>query len=52
MSTPSSYILGLLSSNRDPEKIGRAVESISGDLNGYLSDVTNTFTTLKLQIYK
>jgi hypothetical protein len=52
LSTPSSYILGLLTSNKDPDKIGRAVESIIGDLNGYLSDVTNTFTTLKLKVYK
>jgi hypothetical protein len=52
LSTPSSYILGLLTSDKDPDKIGRAVESIIGDLNGYLSDVTNTFTTLKLQVHK
>ena len=52
LSTPSSYILGLLTSNKEPDKIGRAVEAIIGDLNGYLSDVTNTFTTLKLQVHK
>jgi predicted lipid carrier protein YhbT len=52
LSTPSSYLLGVIEKGEDPDKILRTIDTILNELNGYLSDVTRSYALLHMRAYE
>lgn len=51
LNTPSSYVMKALSTEQDIDKLIKVVGDKRENISAYLSDVCNTFSTLKASVY-